>query len=88
MITILWRSTMRTLKKHSNTLGVFFFMALAEAIGTYLLICGIFHLTIMEIGRWASVGYITGICGFFFGLLLLFHLDDLNSKNIRTNQKH
>lgn len=71
---------MKTLKKHSDTLGIFFILAMAEAIGTFLLICGIFHLTIMEIGRLASVGYVTGIFGIYFGLMLLFHFDESGSK--------
>ncbi len=71
---------MRLFLENRQTLGIYFFMAMAEAIGAFLLLCGCFHLTISQIGRIASAGYVLGMGGVFFGVMILF--------KVRESLKH
>lgn len=65
---------MKNLAKEKDTLLVYLMIALAEAVGAFLFVCGFMHITITEIGRVASVGYVVGMAGIFFALMLLFHV--------------
>lgn len=66
---------MKNIMESKETLGIYLFMAIVEAIGLFLFICGMFHITITEIGRIASVGYMIGLGGVFFAISLFLHLN-------------
>ncbi len=69
----------RTVRKEEdymkNIFGWYLGVSMMEAIGVFMFLCGIFHITVGEIGKAASVGYVFGMTGIFFGIFLLMQLN-------------